>query len=158
MAEVSLLQQRLSLYSIPLVWLTAFLPGTFKTTLIMRHTQAFTNVTPRTNGSRAAAEKNLPPDISAKILRLEGAHMNGNENLPIWFAAIVGHIVGNMAKLDNYTLNMLSLSYICGRMLFNYIYYQQRTELQGALRSTVFFICFGEGFIQVHMHLDRVTN
>nr|GAT58076.1 predicted protein [Mycena chlorophos] len=139
MAGDSLLQQRLSLYSIPLVWLTAFLPGTFKTTLIMRHTQAFNNVTPRRNISRAVAEKSLPPDISAKILRLEGAHMNGNENLPIWFAAI---IVGNMARLDNYTLNMLSLSYICGRMLYNYIYYQQQTELQGALRSTVFFICF----------------
>nr|GAT58079.1 predicted protein [Mycena chlorophos] len=132
----------LSLYSIPAVWFTAFVPWPFKTVLIFLHSNnvwGYGNVTPRLNTSRAQKDKSLPPAIAEKILRLEGAHLNGFENLPLWFAAI---ILGNMAKLDNYTLNVLSLSYVCGRLLFNYLYYRQENDWQGSLRSIVFFVCF----------------
>ncbi|KAJ7669063.1 hypothetical protein B0H17DRAFT_208744 [Mycena rosella] len=129
------LSSALSLYSIPAVWATAFVPVMLKSITIAR-TKGFDNVRPRGNTSRVAADKAVPAAISARIERMEGAHMNGNENFPIWVAAV---LAGNFAGLDNYTLNVISISYFCGRVLYDYIYINQATRMQSALRSLVFF-------------------
>ncbi|KAK7055432.1 hypothetical protein R3P38DRAFT_2760638 [Favolaschia claudopus] len=120
----------LSLYSIPAIWLTAFLPGTFKT-LLIQQTRGYNNMEPRQSTSRIAADKVLPANVAARILRMEGAHLNGYENLPIWIAAV---LAGNIARLDNYTLNVASLLYIGGRITYNYIYFNQATEFQSWVR------------------------
>ncbi|KAJ6463454.1 hypothetical protein C8R45DRAFT_1025802 [Mycena sanguinolenta] len=129
------LSSPLSLYSIPAVWLTAFLPVTMKTILIHK-TRGYNNVEPRQSTSRIATDKGIPPAIAARILRMEGAHLNGYENLPIWIAAV---LAGNIAHLDNYTLNVVSLLYIGGRITYNYIYFNQATEFQSFLRTGVYF-------------------
>ncbi|KAJ7452121.1 hypothetical protein B0H11DRAFT_2246077 [Mycena galericulata] len=116
----------LSLYSIPAVWLTAFLP-----TILIEQVKGYNNLAPRQSTGRVAADKNLPSEVAARILRMDGAHLNGYENFPIWIAAV---LAGNMAGLDNYTLNVVSLMYIGGRITYNYIYFNQATEFQSWVR------------------------
>ncbi|KAJ7796625.1 hypothetical protein B0H13DRAFT_2508636 [Mycena leptocephala] len=127
----------LSLYSIPVVWLTAFLPCTMKACPEMHPSpslgadQTQTVLIQQTQGYNKP-----PPAVAARILRMDGAHYNGYENLPIWIAAV---LVGHIARLDNYTLNVVSLLYIGGRITYNYIYFNQATELQSLVRSAVYF-------------------
>ncbi|KAJ7270724.1 hypothetical protein B0H12DRAFT_1229208 [Mycena haematopus] len=125
------LSSPLSMYSIPAVWLTAFLP-----TILIHKTRGYNNVEPRQSTSRIATDKGLQPAVAARILRMEGAHLNGYENLPIWIAAV---LAGNIARLDNYTLNVVSLLYIGGRITYNYIYFNHTTEFQSLLRTGVYF-------------------
>ncbi|KAJ7353335.1 hypothetical protein DFH08DRAFT_62843 [Mycena albidolilacea] len=129
------LSSPLSMYSIPAVWLTAFLPVTMKTILIQK-SRGYNNLEPRQSTSRIATDKGLPSAVAARILRMEGAHLNGYENLPIWIAAV---LAGHIAHLDNYTLNVASLLYIGGRIAYNYIYINQATEPQSWARSGVYF-------------------
>ncbi|KAJ6554569.1 hypothetical protein B0H19DRAFT_150669 [Mycena capillaripes] len=131
------LSSPLSMYSIPAVWLTAFLPFTMKTILIQR-TRGYNdlNLAPRQSTSRVVSDKAISPAVAARILRMEGAHLNGYENLPIWIAAV---LAGNIARLDNYTLNVASLLYIGGRITYNYIYFNQATEFQSWVRTAVYF-------------------
>ncbi|KAJ6605184.1 hypothetical protein DFH09DRAFT_1017817 [Mycena vulgaris] len=131
----AILYSALSLYSIPAVWFTAFFPVMLKSASITK-LKGFNNVQPRSNTSRVTADKEVPPAISARIERMEGAHLNGNENFPIWVAAI---LAGNFAGIENYTLNVVSIAYVFGRALYNYIYINQNTRFQSSLRSMVFF-------------------
>ncbi|KAJ7854963.1 hypothetical protein B0H14DRAFT_747910 [Mycena olivaceomarginata] len=137
------LSSPLSMYSIPAVWLTAFLPVTMKTILIHK-SRGYNNLEPRQSTSRIATDKGLPSAVAARILRMEGAHLNGYENLPIWIAAVSycppgPQLAGHIARLDNYTLNVASLLYISGRIAYNYIYINQATELQSWGRTGVYF-------------------
>jgi hypothetical protein len=63
-----------------------------------------------------------------RITRAEGAQQNGFENIGLFAAAVVA---GNIAKLDNRTLNMLSGTYVASRLLYNYIYLTNDTESKG---------------------------
>lgn len=36
-----------------------------------------------------ANNKIIAPDLAARIQRMEGAHLNGNEAFPLWVAAVV---------------------------------------------------------------------
>ena len=47
------------------------------------------SVQPRSNTSKVANDKNISPELAARIQRMEGAHLNGNEAFPLWVAAIV---------------------------------------------------------------------
>ncbi|KAJ6459664.1 hypothetical protein C8R45DRAFT_1221371 [Mycena sanguinolenta] len=125
----------LSFYSIPVVWLTAFFPVVLKTSTIAK-VKGFNNVQPRGNVALVSSDTKIPPEIAQRIERMEGAHFNGNENFPIWIAAV---LTGNFAGLDNHTMNVISISYICGRVLYNYVYINQKTRLQSVLRTLVFF-------------------
>ncbi|KAJ7111278.1 hypothetical protein C8R44DRAFT_799241 [Mycena epipterygia] len=129
------LSNALSFYSIPAVWLTAFIPVMMKSVAIHK-VKGYNNVQPRGNTSRVSGDKAVAPAISGRIERMEGAHLNGNENFPIWVAAV---LAGNFAGLDNYTMNVVSICYFCGRVLYNYIYITQETRLQSGLRTLVFF-------------------
>ncbi|KAF8192640.1 hypothetical protein K438DRAFT_853076 [Mycena galopus ATCC 62051] len=131
----AMLSSPLSMYSIPAVWLTAFLPATMKIILIQK-TRGYPNLAPRQATSQVTTDKGIPPAVAARILRMEGAHLNGYENFPIWIAAV---LAGNIARLDNYTLNVVSLLYIGGRITYNYIYFNQATEFQSWLRTGVYF-------------------
>ncbi|KAJ7701554.1 hypothetical protein B0H17DRAFT_1157745 [Mycena rosella] len=125
----------LSLYSIPAVWLTAFLPATMKTMLIEK-VKGYNNLEPRPTTSRIATDRAIPPAVAARILRMEGAHLNGYENFPIWIAAV---LAGNMAGLDARTLNVVSLLYVAGRITYNFVYFNQATEFQSWVRWAVPF-------------------
>lgn len=58
-------------------------------------------------------------------MRAEGAQQNGFENIGLFAAAVV---IGNVAKLDNWTLNSLSFGYLASRVLYNVIYIGGTTD------------------------------
>ncbi|KAF7293905.1 hypothetical protein HMN09_01186700 [Mycena chlorophos] len=125
----------LSLYSIPAVWLTAFAPVVIRRVAITR-VKGWNNVAPRNNTARVAGDKAVPPEVAARIQRMEAAHTNGNENFPLWAAAV---LVANFAGLDNRRVNTLSITYFLGRCLYNVIYISQTTPAMSNMRSVVFF-------------------
>jgi uncharacterized MAPEG superfamily protein len=47
------------------------------------------SVQPRSNISKVANNKKISPELAARLQRMEGAHLNGNEVFPLWVAAIV---------------------------------------------------------------------
>jgi uncharacterized MAPEG superfamily protein len=62
------------------------------------------------------------------IIRAEGAQQNGFENVGLFASAVVA---GNIAGLDNRTLNILSSGYLASRAVYNYIYINNKTEAAG---------------------------
>ncbi|KAF7307829.1 hypothetical protein MKEN_01143100 [Mycena kentingensis (nom. inval.)] len=134
---LSLDTQNLSLYSIPVVWATAFLP-----TMLMENTspKSYNNIAPRSSTPAVATNKAFSPEVVARIERMNGAHKNGMENLPIWVAAV---LAATVAKVDVFTLNTVSIAYIFGRVVYNYIYFNQKTEAQSYMRTAVFFSTLG---------------
>ncbi|PFH49325.1 hypothetical protein AMATHDRAFT_147870 [Amanita thiersii Skay4041] len=120
----------LSLYSIPVVWFTTWYPHAWAL-INIQNSIGFTNVQPRNNVARLKENKSLSPQFVARVERMEGAHANGNEILPMWVAGVMA---GNMAGLDNTTLNKHALTFIALRLFFNYTYINQGSELRGWFR------------------------
>lgn len=52
----------------------------------------YRSVQPRANIAKVVNNENISRDVAARIQRMEGAHLNGNEAFPLWVAAIVGAI------------------------------------------------------------------
>ncbi|KAF9446689.1 hypothetical protein P691DRAFT_732772 [Macrolepiota fuliginosa MF-IS2] len=129
------LSSPLSLYSIPVVWFTAFYPNAWKFSTI-NNTIGYDNVQPRSNTAKFSENKNISPRLAAKVQRMEGAHLNGNEAFPLWTAAI---LAANIAGLDNALMNKVSLAYIGLRVLFNQVYINQETVGTSWFRTAVFF-------------------
>ena len=117
----------LSLYSIPVVYVTSFHPTTLKVCIFSltvgkdfhaaistsrltkplnttsasiflirniegRNANIYLSVQPRSNITKVVNNKNISPELAARIQRMEGAHLNGNEAFPLWVAAIVSVI------------------------------------------------------------------
>jgi uncharacterized MAPEG superfamily protein len=61
-------------------------------------------------------------------VRAEGAQQNGFENIGLFAAAVV---IGNVAKLDNWTLNALSAGYLASRVVYNALYITGTTDAAG---------------------------
>ena len=74
------------------------------------------------------------------IIRAEGAQQNGFENIGLFAAAVV---IGNVAKLDNSTLNTLSGAYLASRVVYNLLYIYGTTDFLGKLNE--FEYCIGIG-------------
>jgi len=126
----------LSLYSIPVVWFTSFYPTTLKFFAIDKAI-GYNNVQPRSNLSKLANNKNISSDLAARIQRMEGAHLNGNEAFPLWVAAA---LAGNYAGLDNRWLNTMSVSYIVIRVLYNQVYINHEKPGSSWIRTLIFFV------------------
>ncbi|KAF8814705.1 hypothetical protein BYT27DRAFT_7205671 [Phlegmacium glaucopus] len=133
------LSSPLSIYAIPAMWVVSYYPG-FKKGFTMRKAGSFNNIQPRSNVARLSEKKDVPPELVDRLARMEGAHLNGLENLPFFGLAV---LAGNYAGIDNYTLNKVSGLYILTRILYNYIYINQTTQRWGGLRSIVWIISLG---------------
>ncbi|KAH9481050.1 hypothetical protein JR316_0005569 [Psilocybe cubensis] len=141
----SLLDKPLYFYSIPAVWFSAFYPGSLRFMKI-NNSVGYNNVSPRAQNLQGR----VTASNSQTLAQMEGAHLNGNENMPIWFAAI---IVGSIAGLDNRYLNMMSLTYflvlgadegltrysVATRLVYNTIYIHFNGIGKGWVRTAVFF-------------------
>lgn len=86
-------------------------------------------------------ENKVSPALALRLARMEGAHMNGNEAMPLWFAAV---IAGNLAGLDHRYLNILAASYVGTRIAYNTVYIYYNDVAKGWLRSFLYF--FGLSF------------
>ncbi|KAI0779157.1 hypothetical protein BC629DRAFT_1289865 [Irpex lacteus] len=130
------LDSALSLYSLPAVWFTAFYPVMLKAS-IRNSPGGFNNLQSRQNVERARTAAGADKATAELAARYEGAHLNGMENLPLWFAAI---LAGHIAGLSHRTLNQFSFAYVLTRILYNYVYFNQKTPAQSRIRTAVFFI------------------
>jgi uncharacterized MAPEG superfamily protein len=88
----------------------------------------FDNTCPRTYTSSLKDDQTLDKKTKDQIIRAEGAQQNGFENLGLFAAAIVA---GNIAKLDNSTLNYLSGGYLASRVIYTVLYINNDTEAIG---------------------------
>lgn len=68
--------------------------------------------------------------------RLTAMHVNGMESLPLFFAAV---LAGNFARLPARTMSIFSLGYLASRVLYNWVYFTQRTATGGNIRSVTYF-------------------
>jgi len=63
--------------------------------MILFHTQyqllrrrLYRSTLPRSSNAKSMENK-VSPALALRLARMEGAHMNGNEAMPLWFAAVV---------------------------------------------------------------------
>lgn len=110
---------------------------------------------PRSYQKQLVEDPALDPKTRAKILRCEGAMMNGHENIVLFAAAIVA---GNAAGLDNELLNGLSLGYIASRLLYNIVYAWQDSSKKALLRPLTFFLGLGICFALFVMAGNEFQN
>ncbi|KDR80167.1 hypothetical protein GALMADRAFT_242432 [Galerina marginata CBS 339.88] len=126
------LSSPLSLYAIPAMWVISYYPARVRSSLIKQAAGNYDNVRPRGNVAKILDQKNVSPDLAARIQRVEGAHINGLENLPFFGLAV---LAGNLAGLDNVTLNVASGLFLALRVAYNYIYFNQSSRRSAGLRT-----------------------
>ena len=82
------------------------------------------------------------PQTRARIVRCEGAHANGLENLGFFATSV---LAGNFTGLPVQTLNALSAGYVVSRILYNFIYISNTTAKIPSMRSTLWLV----GILQI---------
>ena len=119
-----------SLYTIPVAWVLSIAPHFYAASL-----GKFDNKNPRTYTREIDGDQAVDKATKATIVRAEGAQQNGFENIGLFAAAVV---IGNVAKLDNWTLNALSAGYLASRVAYNALYITGTTDAAANGRSVVF--------------------
>ncbi|TID13833.1 hypothetical protein E2P81_ATG01763 [Venturia nashicola] len=127
----------LSLYTIPAAWVLAIAPHFYAASL---GGNKFDNKSPRTYTSSLASDQTLDQATKDAIIRAEGAQQNGFENLGLFAAAV---LAGNYAKLDNSTLNWLSLGYLGSRVVYNLLYVNNTSDTTANARTGAFLSGIG---------------
>ncbi|KJA18390.1 hypothetical protein HYPSUDRAFT_45241 [Hypholoma sublateritium FD-334 SS-4] len=128
------LDSPLALYSLPVIWFTSFYPHTMKYLKIDKLI-GYNNTLPRSNEAKGLVGK-LPQATQLQLARMEGAHQNGTEAMPLWFGAV---LAGSYAGLDNRWLNIAALSYVATRIAYNTIYIHFNDVLNGHPRTILYF-------------------
>ncbi|KAJ4324318.1 hypothetical protein N0V94_001376 [Neodidymelliopsis sp. IMI 364377] len=134
-ANVLDLPRNFSLYAVPAAWALSIAPHFYAASL-----GKFDNKNPRTYTRDTEGDQSIDKATKAKIIRAEGAQQNGFENLGLFAAAVV---IGNVAKLDNSTLNTLSAAYLASRVVYNVLYVGGTTDMLSNLRSVSFLTGVG---------------
>jgi uncharacterized MAPEG superfamily protein len=82
-------------------------------------------------------------------------HVNGMETLPLFFTTV---LAGNYARLPARTLSIYSLSFLGLRVLYNWIYFAQRTAMGGNIRSATYFAGVLSSFYVILKSASKVYN
>jgi len=127
------LSSPVSILAIPAMWVVSYYPSILKGSVLSKAGE-YNNVQPRSNIARLSEKKDISPELVARAARMEGAHLNGLENLPFFGLAV---LAGNYAGVDNPTLNKVSGLYILTRILYNYIYITNTTQRASVFRSVI---------------------
>ncbi|TEB34205.1 hypothetical protein FA13DRAFT_1812157 [Coprinellus micaceus] len=135
----SILDAPLSLYSIPVAWLLAYIPQVIKVTTASKFT-TYDNLDPRTNVSKISAKDKVDDRLKAKVARADAAHQNGLESFPVWSIAV---LVANYAGLASRSINNTALVYLGSRVVYNYIYINQSKQWHGSSRTLVWNVGVG---------------
>ncbi|CZT14781.1 uncharacterized protein RCC_00735 [Ramularia collo-cygni] len=129
------LTRNFSLYTIPAAWVLSIAPHFYAASL-----GKLDNRNPRTYTREVEGDQTIDKATKQTIIRAEGAQQNGFENLGLFAAAVV---IGNVAKLDNWTLNALSGGYLASRVVYNALYITGTTEGVANARSVAFLSGIG---------------
>jgi len=135
----------LSILSIPLFHLLALLPHAGAIHLISAGNPAnWDNRNPRSAGFRQRAEKRLGP---AKFLlweRLEAAHANSFENMPLFYSTIiVGHLAGLHKVAGSGGLDASAAAFLVIRTVYLAVYAMNDTQVKSVPRSLLYFASVG---------------
>jgi uncharacterized MAPEG superfamily protein len=136
----------ISYYTVPAAWILCFAPHVYA----IKHYDAlneagasasdsekksrkFNGTSPRTFLTTVDAHPRLPKEKKDELVRAEGAHQNGLENLG-WFAAAV--VAANSAGVDVWWCNAMSLGYLANRLVYNLLYVK---GAKGPVRGMPFY-------------------
>lgn len=114
-----------SLYTIPAAYTLAMIPHTYALVLMGKR---FDVRHPRKMLSKIDQDQTLDAATKARIHRAEAATANNIESIGLFAAAVVA---GNYSGLPTNTLNTLSVGYVISRIVYNFIYVNNNTELKG---------------------------
>ncbi|KAL6703790.1 hypothetical protein ACN47E_009089 [Coniothyrium glycines] len=129
-----------SLYSIPVYWVLALYPHAYAVSLIRNsNNKQWDNTNPRSTDTNEQYKKSVPADTYARFERAEAAHKNGLENAPFFIGAV---LAGNYAGLRSTTLNAVTGTYVCLRVLYNVLYINTTTQKASRLRSVTWVSSF----------------
>ena len=135
----------ISYYTVPAAWILAVFPHYYA---IIRYTnlnkaasssskekdnREFNKTSPRTFLDTINGNPHISQEHKDMLVRAEGAHFNGIENLG-WFAA--GVVAANSAGVDVWWCNALSLAYLANRVLFIWVYIR---GARGPVRGAPFY-------------------
>lgn len=102
------------------------------------------NRNPRSEAMKTGLSKKLTAKQYATYERLEAAHANSMENMPIFIAAVV---LGNMAGLHKVEgpdgLNWFTAAFLLVRAAYIIVYANNDTQVKSAPRSLLYFIGVG---------------
>jgi len=129
--------KNLSLYTIPAAWVVALAPHFYASQGLGAK---FDQTQPRTYAKTISETQTLDATTKNKIIRCEGAQLNGFENIGLYASAIVA---GNMAGLSNTLMNTVSGGYILSRIVYNYFYITGDTPGLAKIRSLSYLTGIG---------------
>ncbi|KAK1981351.1 hypothetical protein LZ30DRAFT_720452 [Colletotrichum cereale] len=136
--SLDLAQKGLSLYTVPAALMMAMLPNVYAVGLSGPH---YDLCNPRKLQNSITADDKLDKITKARILRAKAASENAFESLGFYSAAVVA---ANVAGVDAHAVNVLTLSYIGCRALYNIIYVRlQDNRNFGPLRSVAWIASIG---------------
>ncbi|KAF2089122.1 hypothetical protein K490DRAFT_72740 [Saccharata proteae CBS 121410] len=102
---------------------------------------AWDNRSPRGVNQKAALAKRLSPATHARFERLEAAHANSMENMPLFLASVV---LGNMADLQQVEglngLNAFCVAFLVVRGLYSVVYAGNDTMGKSYVRTVLYFL------------------
>ncbi|KAF7197321.1 hypothetical protein HII31_01372 [Pseudocercospora fuligena] len=124
-----------SLYAIPAAWVLSIAPHFYAASL-----GKLDNKNPRTYTRDIDGDQSIDKATKQTIIRAEGAQQNGFENMGLFASAVV---IGNVAKLDNWTLNALSGAYLASRVAYNLLYINGTSDATATARSVSFLTGIG---------------
>ncbi|KAL9084814.1 MAG: hypothetical protein Q9165_007882 [Trypethelium subeluteriae] len=138
MATIIDSSRNLSYYAIPVAWLFAILPHTYAVALYASHSSKSTKAVdlskPRTMLGDLERDQSVDRATKNLIIRAEGAHTNGIENLGFFATAV---IAANTAGVDTGFLNTLSWGYVASRLVYNLIYLNVTSQGLSGLRTLI---------------------
>ena len=135
--------RNLSYYTVPAAWLLAITPHAYAGILYMARSsqrKAFDMTKPRVMLKMLDEDQSIDSSTKNAIIRAEGAHSNGMENLGLFAAGVVA---ANVAGVETGWLNTLSWGYIGSRVVYTVVYLFNTTPALATVRSGVFFIGVG---------------
>ena len=98
-----------------------------------RDRKIYDNRNPR-NMSPESMRKAMGPADYEKYERARAAHENGNENFPLFVAAV---LAGNFAGLEPRPLNLMAAAMLVMRVLYSVSYVVTKTKGQSHVRSLI---------------------
>ncbi|KAM4054796.1 MAPEG family protein [Hirsutella rhossiliensis] len=116
------LDRNMSILTVPVAFLMCWAPHAYAGILAGR---AFDNANPRGFRDNVAKSEALDKAMKQRILRAEGASLNGFETLGFFASAVVA---ANVAGLRPAQLNVLTIGYIVSRLAYLVIYIHLQTN------------------------------
>ncbi|KAI9688308.1 MAG: hypothetical protein M1820_010268 [Bogoriella megaspora] len=133
--------RNLSYYAIPAAWFLTMAPHAYGAFLASKSSRGGVDRTkPRTLVPALESDQSLDNATKDTIVRAEGAHSNGLENLGLFASAVVA---GNVAGLDTGYLNALSGAYLASRVIYNVVYVTGTNTVFASMRSLLWMTGVG---------------